>query len=77
MKSTLFGINWTDVGNAVLMIVLGTIVTGILPTFESGNFPTGAELVIALKAGVTTGVTYILKNFLTNSQGKFAQKESK
>lgn len=75
MKSTFLGINWTDLGNAALMIALVTVITGLLPTFDSGSFPTGAELVAAGKAGLTTGVAYILKNFLTNSQGKFLNTE--
>lgn len=75
MQSKFFAINWLDVGKGFL-IAFGTVFfAGIVVVLESGVFPTLAELGTLAVAGLAAGLTYVLKNFFTNSSNKLAEKE--
>jgi hypothetical protein len=44
-------------------------------TLDSGALPTLAELKSAGIVGLTAGISYLLKNLLTNSQGVVLKKD--
>lgn len=73
--SNFFSLNWSDLGKAALMVVITTILSAVLPAVSAGEFPTGLALLAALKAGVTGGLAYAIKNLLTNSNGSFGSTE--
>jgi hypothetical protein len=50
--------------------------TGLITTLDSGTLPTLAELKQAGIVGLTAGLSYLLKNLLTNSQDELMKKEA-
>lgn len=73
---SVFGtINWLDLGKGVL-IAFGTVfLLGLYQILNAGKFPTLAELGSLALAGLAAALSYILKNFFTNSKNKLAEKE--
>ena len=77
MKTSKFlSLGKSDFLKATIMLALSAIVTALIPTLESGTLPTIAQLKAAGIVGLTAGLTYLLKNVLTNSQDQFLKKES-
>jgi uncharacterized membrane protein YjjP (DUF1212 family) len=75
--SSLFSLNWKDVAKSFVMAFLGTFVTALIQSLQAQHLPTLNELGGAAVAGLITGLTYLLKNFLSNSNGEVAKKEIK
>jgi Flp pilus assembly pilin Flp len=73
---SVFGtINWLDFGKGVL-IAFGTVVLlGLYQILNEGRLPTTAELGTLALAGLAAALSYVLKNFFTNSKNKLAEKE--
>lgn len=73
---SVFGtINWLDFGKG-LLIAFGTVFfLGLSQYFEAGVLPTLAQLGALAIAGGGAMLTYLLKNFFTNSKNKLAEKE--
>lgn len=72
----MFGtINWADFGKGIIVAFLTTFLAIIGQAVEAGSLPTLAQIKMAALAGATAGVGYIVKNLLSNSEGKFLQKE--
>jgi cell shape-determining protein MreD len=73
MQSGLFKIGWADLGKGVLVAVLTAVVMYLQPLLGNTGF-TFAQLnwPVVLNVAITAGVGYILKQFLTSSQGNIA-----
>jgi len=73
---SVFGtINWLDLGKGIL-IAFGTVFfLGLYQILNEGRLPTLAELGASALAGLAATLSYILKNFFTNSKNKLAEKE--
>jgi len=76
MNSKLFSIDLSDVGKAGLLAA-GTFLTPLVPILVSMSLPSLAQTETALMAGLKVGVLYLMKNFFTNSDGRFARAEIK
>jgi hypothetical protein len=50
--------------------------TGIINTLDSGALPLLSELKQAGIVGLTAGLSYLLKNLLTNSEDELMKKEA-
>jgi hypothetical protein len=75
MKSSFLNLNLQDLWKGATVAFL-VVVTGSLATiFESGAFPTTAELLsIATVAGKAT-LAYLLKNLFTNNSDELFKKD--
>ena len=62
---------------SIIMAFLGTFITGLIKYLEMGTFPQGDQWKAIIITGLSTGLAYLLKNFLTNSQDKFITPEPK
>lgn len=76
-KSTFLSVNVNDFLKGLLMIVITSIVTGFYELLTAGTVLTWDTIKPILLAGVTAGIGYIIKNFLTNSQGQVLTSEPK
>jgi hypothetical protein len=75
--NSLFGkLNVKDFIKATLLAAIVVIIDTLSPVFSSGQFPTLSAIGSALWLGAKAAGAYILKNLFTNSEGKFAKKES-
>lgn len=72
MQSNLFKLNLRDIGHAFLITFLGTFLTAAVAILDAGSLPTLSQLGAAAVVGLTSGVSYIIKKFFTNSENKLA-----
>ena len=69
--SNFFNLNLKDAIKGVITAVLAAILTLIYGLLQSGN---PIDLHQILLVGLTAGLGYIIKNFLTDSNGNFVGK---
>ena len=76
-NSSLFSWHTRDIIKGIIMAVLGSIVTGLYTSVSAGAFPLDwAAWKPILIGGLGMGLTYIIKNFFTNSKDEFLKKEA-
>lgn len=73
--SNFLNLNIDDLVKGFIVAFLSTALTGLIATLDSGALPTLAELKSAGVVGLTAGISYLLKNLLTNSQGVILKKD--
>lgn len=76
MKSKFLNLDIKDAINGFVVAFLSAALTGLVATLDSGALPTVAELKSAGVIGLTAGLSYLLKNILTNSNGELLKKEA-
>jgi len=78
MKSSPFlSIHAKDLIKGIIVAVLSASLTGLYDIIASGTMPTGSQWKTIGIAGLTAGVGYVIKNWLTNSTDQFAKGEQK
>jgi len=73
--SNFLNLNIDDLVKGFIVAFLSTALTGLIATLDSGALPTLSELKSAGVVGLTAGISYLLKNLLTNSQGVILKKD--
>lgn len=77
-KAKFLSLNWQDAIHGVLVAFFGSLMYGLYDILNSGKFPTTwAEFKPILISALVFTLGYIIKNFLSNSAGNFAQTENK
>lgn len=77
MKSVFGTLNWKDAINGLIVAFLSASLSGITVILDAGKLPLLADLKTAGVVGLTAGLSYLLKNILTNSQGEILKGEGK
>lgn len=75
MKSKFLTLDTKDAINGFIVAFLSAALTAVLATLDSGTLPTLAELKSAGIIGLTAGLSYLIKNVLTNSNGELVKAE--
>jgi VIT1/CCC1 family predicted Fe2+/Mn2+ transporter len=75
MKSKFLNLDAKDAVNGFIVAFLSAALTGIVTTLDSGVLPNVAELKQAGVIGLTAGLSYLLKNLVTNSKGDILKAE--
>ena len=75
MKSKFLTLDTKDAVNGFIVAFLSAALTAVLATLDSGTLPTLAELKGAGIIGLTAGLSYLIKNVLTNSNGELVKAE--
>ncbi len=75
MKSKFLTLDKKDAINGFVVAFLSAALTAVLATLDSGALPTLAELKSAGIIGLTAGLSYLIKNVLTNSNGELVKAE--
>ena len=73
--SNFLNLNFDDLVKGFIVAFLSTALTGVVATLDSGVLQTLTELKSAAIVGLTAGISYLLKNLLTNSQGVVLKKD--
>ena len=73
--SKLYQIKVPDLLKGALVAAGTVIFANLYPTIQSGTLPTIHDITVTLPYGLAAFVSYIGKNFFTNSAGSFATKE--
>lgn len=76
-KSSLFKLNWKDVGKAIAVFFITTLIAGLYQLSQTGELFVWAQVKVTLSTAVFATVSYFIKNFLTNSNDKILKKELK
>jgi hypothetical protein len=73
MNSSFLNIDLKDLGKGLIVAVLTSVLTIVYNTVESGSLTFDWKLIAT--TAITTGLGYLLKNLLTNSQGETFKSE--
>jgi hypothetical protein len=73
--SDFFKLNSYDVVKGFVVAVLTSILSAVVGTLTNGEFPTLEQFKGIAIVGLSAGVAYLLKNWLTNSQGTLGTAE--
>ena len=73
--SNFLQINLRDLTKGIIMAVLGSVVSALLVILNNGALPTLDEWKNIGMLGLMAGLSYLLKNLLTNSEDHFMTKE--
>lgn len=66
-----------DLIKGFIVAILTVMLTGLITSLESGKLPDIATLKTLAITGLSAGLGYVIKNWLTNSQDQFLIKEPK
>ena len=70
--SSLFSLGAVDIGYMIFQVILSGIFTSVIALLAAHQLPTLAQLWTIVLGAFGNGLTYLVKNFVTNSQGKLA-----
>jgi hypothetical protein len=73
--SKFLSLGTVDLLKGLLITVSGTVVASLITILNTGRLPNVVELKGIGIAALSVGFSYLVKNYFTNSQNKFAQKE--
>ena len=73
--SNFLNLNLDDLIKGFVVAFLSSALTGLIVILDNGALPNAVELKSALVVGITSGLSYLLKNLLTNSKGQIAKSE--
>ena len=73
--SNFLNLNINDLIKGFIVAFLSTALTGLVTILDNGALPTITELKSAGIVGLTAGLSYLLKNLLTNSKGEIVKGE--
>ena len=73
MNSSFLNIDLKDLGKGLIVAVLTSVLTIVYNTVEAGSLTFDWKLIAT--TAITTGLGYLLKNLLTNSQGETFKAE--
>jgi hypothetical protein len=77
-QSKFLNLNWADLGKGLLIAFLTAFLGGVLDLLQSGTLPvTWVVLQPIVELSLAAGVSYLLKNLFTNSDGKLLKRELK
>ena len=75
MKSDFLSLNKKDFVRGFIIAVIAAVLTNLYTILQLGKLPTLDELQVALAVGVSAGISYIIKNFVTNSNDEILRKD--
>lgn len=77
MNAQFLRLNMDDVLLGFVVAVLSSILSSAVVILQAGNLPNGAQLKTIALVGLSSGVSYLVKNLLTNSNDQLFKTESK
>jgi hypothetical protein len=73
--SNFLNLNANDLMKGFVVAFFSAALTGIVAILETSQLPQMSDLKAASVVGLTAGLSYLLKNFLTNTQGELLKKD--
>jgi hypothetical protein len=73
MNSPFFNLNVSDLIKGLIVTVLTSALTIIYDVVSTGSLKFDWKLIATVS--ITSGIAYLLKNFLTNTSGTFLKKD--
>lgn len=73
--SNFLNLDLQDLTKGFVVAFFSAALTGIVAILETSQLPQISDLKAAAIVGLTAGLSYLLKNVLTNSQGQMLKKD--
>jgi hypothetical protein len=73
--SNFLNLDVQDLTKGFVVAFLSAALTGIVAILETSQLPQVSDIKAAAIVGLTAGLSYLLKNVLTNSQGQMLKKD--
>jgi hypothetical protein len=73
--SNFLNLDVNDLTKGFVVAFLSAALTGLVAILETSQLPQMSDLKAAAIVGLTAGLSYLLKNVLTNSQGQLLKKD--
>ena len=73
--SNFLNLDLQDLTKGFIVAFFSAALTGIVAILETSQLPQISDLKAAAIVGLTAGLSYLLKNVLTNSQGQMLKKD--
>ena len=71
MKSNLFRLDWLDAGRGIAVAVLAAVLTYIVGALNTPGFEfSSIDWAYIVKIALTSGISYLVKNFLSDESGR-------
>ncbi|MBU2177504.1 MAG: hypothetical protein KJ556_20620 [Gammaproteobacteria bacterium] len=77
MNAKFLRLNMDDLMRGFVVSILSSVLSSAVVILQAGNLPTLAQLKTIALIGVSAGVSYLVKNLLTNSEDKLFKAEAK
>jgi hypothetical protein len=74
-QSSFLTVHWKDFVKGFFISFLTAFLTTVVQMLQDGSIPTLGEFRGAGIAGLTAGLAYVIKNWLTNSNDQLLKKE--
>ena len=74
-KANLFNLNWRDVLKGLIMAFISAVVTGVYQLIQTNGIISWVTIKPVIVVGIGAGLSYLIKNYFSNSQTQFATKE--
>lgn len=75
MNSQFLKLNLKDAVNGFVVAFLTAALSGVVQSLDSGVLPNLVQLKASGLIGLTAGLSYLLKNIFTNSNGELLKTE--
>ena len=75
VRSGFLKLNARDLLRGALVTALTSVLFTLAASLNAGSLPVLSDLQSILVVGLSAGVSYLLKNLVTNSQGQIASTE--
>jgi hypothetical protein len=73
--SNFLNLDLQDLTKGFVVAFLSAALTGLVAILETSQLPQVSDIKAAAIVGLTAGLSYLLKNVLTNSQGQMLKKD--
>lgn len=77
MNAKFLMINSDDLMRGFVTAVIASVLSSAVVILQAGNLPTVMQLKTIALVGVSSGVSYLVKNLLTNSKDQMFKTEAK
>ena len=76
MKSNFLSLGWKDILKGLVMAFLSALLTGIYQLFQTSSALNWITIKPVVFVAIGAMLSYLIKNFFTNSQDQLLTKES-
>lgn len=73
--SSLYKLNYRDLFNGWVIAFLTAFFTALSNSMGTGEIPDLEDVKIFCAIGFSAGISYLVKNLVTNNEGKFFKKD--
>lgn len=75
MKSKILSLKYRDLFKGFVVSMITVLITSLYNIIKEGNFPNLSDWKMIGATALTAGLSYLIKNFCTNSEGEILKRE--